>query len=214
MRNKRKNKVILKVPHTDIENNKSIDKLINNDTYKNTYNYSNLLPLVKYIELLDISRAAFERNFLDDNSNVGRRGIRYFELSTEFTSRHKIYIDINDFKDYFIEYFEFALYWIEESDGNKVLKKYKKDQINEDNQKEIFKLFFEDQWKSNRELQNMMDKSRSMISRLVNVIDSISFYFPNSSRQNRRFILRHDLEYYKDVIKYYKSYENEISHVE
>ncbi|MYL35444.1 hypothetical protein GLW08_21415 [Pontibacillus yanchengensis] len=207
----RSNIILLEIEKDIDVQNKPVEDILHSDELKEKYKFDMILPLTSYVEKLDINRVTFERHFLDDNPEIERTGIRHFKIPEGLGTRHKIYIDFDDFKDYIFRNFNISVNWFEDTNNSLERYTYSNRTIPLEIQEEIINLFFKDRWKSTRQLQEIFNKSRHMISRLVNVVDSVSFQFPGSQRTMRRFLLKYDNEHYANVISNYKSFEKKLN---
>lgn len=170
-----------------------------------------ILPLITIVDYMDISRTSFERNLLN-NENVGI-GVRCIEASGENFPRTKLFIDCEDLIKYLIKYCDLVYTSIEKINQNSLrVKHLKGEDLNKEQIEYLAKSLYTNNWKSNNNMQEMFNRSRSIIARLVHITESVSFSFPGSSRMLRRFVLDPKLpkEHYQQMMSNYKQYEKMI----
>lgn len=170
------------------------------------YGIKELVPLSQIIEHLDITRVSIERNLLNDDLKTGRKGIRHFEVKGENMPRSRLYIDRYDFLAYLFEYCNLEVTLVEHDEELDVFKirVYRGTEVPDYIKDKIGRWLVEGKWKSNRQMQEMLKRSRSMVSRLIHIVDSVQFSFPGSQRTFRRFLVHYSEFHYKMLISNYK----------
>ncbi|RTR26590.1 hypothetical protein EKG37_21210 [Robertmurraya yapensis] len=167
------------------------------------------------VDLLDLTRATFERNILE-NEIVGT-GVRHLHVTGVNFPRTRIYIEANDLIQYLIDYCSLT-YWKKEkvSDDEFRLNKLMCDQINKEDIEYLARALMDRRFKSNKQLEFEYKRTRPIVSRLSNIIESLSFSFPGSQRQLKRIVLSpaDSTEQMEEYFTYYKSYENKIVKVD
>jgi hypothetical protein len=79
----------------------------------------------------------------------------------------------------------------------------------------LAKTLIEDRLKSTKQIEEEFKRTRRIVSRLSNIMESITFAFPDSQRQLRRFVFSpsDDVGQIENYFSNYKSYENRIAKV-
>ncbi|MEQ2527620.1 hypothetical protein WMO40_12990 [Bacillaceae bacterium CLA-AA-H227] len=167
------------------------------------------------VEMLDLTRATFERNILE-NEIVGI-GVRHLHVTGVNFPRTRIYIEANDLIQYLIDYCSLTYWKKEKVTGDEYrLNKLMSDQINNEDIEYLARALMDRRFKSNKQLEVEYKRTRPIVSRLSNIIDSISFSFPGSQRQLKRMVLSptDSNEQMEAYFTNYKSYENKIVKVD
>lgn len=145
-------------------------------------NLLDLYSINELIEKLDVTRAAFERNILQ-NESIGT-GVRHIKIIGDKFSKTSIYIDALDLVDFLINYCGLK-YW---KKNEHTLTSLTKDQISKEDREYLAKTLSEGRLKTSKQLESECNRSRQVISRLIDIIETVTFAFPNSQRQLRRFV--------------------------
>jgi hypothetical protein len=173
-----------------------------------------LLTVNELVELLELTRAAFERNILENESI--NTGVRHLHVTGENFPRIRIYVDAVDLIEYLIKYCDLTYWKKEQVGGNKYLLKGLKNQlIDKEDVEYLAVALIEGRFKSSKTIENEFNRTRRIVSRLNNIIESVTFAFPGSQRQLRRFIFspKDDNFQIRDYFSGYKSYENQVTKI-
>lgn len=173
-------------------------------------NLQNLYSINELVEKLDITRAAFERNILQNESIS--TGVRHLKVTGAKFSKTRIYIDAFDLVDFLITYCGLN-YW--KKSGN-TLTSLSKEQISKEDQEYLAKSLCEGRLKTSKQLESEWNRSRRLISRLVVIMETVTFAFPNSHRQLRRFVISptDSVEGLEHYFINYQDYANKIIKVD
>jgi hypothetical protein len=178
---------------------------INKQESLQKHNIEHLIPMNNLIELLDISRSTVENNILKNEN------IRHFEVTGEKLPKNRNYFDSKDLINFLIDYCKLTYYKItEDENGNILLLELKGDEITNEERKRIEELLVNSNWASNKQLCERLSRTRRIISRLSDVVSSITFSFSDSQRHFRRFLVPENDDFYLNLIKNYKKYEEKI----
>jgi hypothetical protein len=177
-------------------------------------NIKYLSSVNELLELLGLTRAAFERNILDnDKINAG---VRHLYVTGINFPRTRIYIGAVDLIEYLVTYCGLT-YWKKEQIGadEYQLTGYSNEQIIREDIEYLAKTLIEDRLKSTKQIEEEFKRTRRIVSRLSNIMESITFAFPDSQRQLRRFVFspNDDVGQIEKYFSNYKSYENRIAKV-
>ncbi|QOK30051.1 hypothetical protein IIE26_27165 (plasmid) [Cytobacillus oceanisediminis] len=174
-------------------------------------NIQYLSSINELLDLLDITRAAFERNILE-NEKI-KTGVRHLNVTGSNFPRTRIYIGAVDLIEYLVMYCGLT-YWKKEHVGlNRYqLTGYKNKQITNQDIEYLAKTLFEGRLKSTKHIEEEFKRTRRIVSRLTNIMETITFAFPDSQRQLRRFVFapNENVDQIEDYFSNYKSYENKI----
>ncbi|OIJ13356.1 hypothetical protein BKP35_08970 [Anaerobacillus arseniciselenatis] len=211
-----KRNVVEIVLHFDADKTVSYKTVLNEikqceELKKINANVNYLLTINELIELFDLSRAAFEQNIIEnDKINTGVKHINVEGLNV---SRTRIFIDAIDLIEYLIEHCNLT-YWkkSEIKDNHFTLEALSKNDITREDVEYLAKSLFQGRLKSSKNIEGEYKRTRKMVRRLENIIDTVTFAFPGSQRQLRRFVLSplEDDTQMEHYFKHYKSYENKI----
>lgn len=172
-------------------------------------NIKYLSTVNELVELLDLTRATFERNILE--SEKINTGVRHLYVKGRNFPRTRIYVDAVDLIQYLIKYCELT-YWKRELVGQDQyqLKGLKDDSINQDDIEYLARTIIEGRLKSSKQIGEEFKRTRRIVSRLNNIMETVTFSFPDSQRQLRRFVFSPDDNTGKieDYFTRYKWYEN------
>ena len=178
-------------------------------------NLSYLSSVNELVEHLELTRASFERNLLE-NEVVGT-GVRHLNVTGDNFSRTRIYIDALDLIEYLTTYCDLT-YWKKEqsNDGLVKLSKLSGEQISSEDKEYLAKALIDGRFKSIKQIETEYKRTRRIVSRLTNIIESLTFSFPGSQRQMRRLIFSptDTVEQLESYFTNYKSYENKIVKVD
>lgn len=169
-----------------------------------------LSSINELVELLDLSRATFERNIVDNN--IVNTGVRHLDVTGKNFPRTRIYIDAVDLIEYLIKYCDLN-YWKKEKVGSQFyLKKLKEDSISKEDIQYLAESLINGRLKSSSIIEKEYNRTRRIVSRLNNIIESITFSFPKSQRKLRRFVFSptDDKNTIENYFRYYKRYEDMI----
>lgn len=166
--------------------------------------FKNLLSVNEVISLLDLSRAAIERNILD-NELIGK-GVRHLNVTGENFPKTRIFINPEDLIIYLIEHCNLEYFKLISRGDKQKLEPFSKKTLLKEDVQYLTRTLIEGRLKSSNEMQQLFGRSRAMISRLSNIVESITFSFPGSQRSLRRFIIRPEMSY-EEFEKYFHHYK-------
>lgn len=173
-----------------------------------------LLTINDIVDLLDLTRAAIERNILENE--IIKTGVRHLNVTGINFPRTRIYIDAVDLIKYLKEYCRLT-YWKKEtvSDDTYNLIGLKGDLISEENIDYLAQSLVEGRIKSGKQIEGEFNRTRRIVSRLNNIMESMTFAFPESQRQLRRFVFSpsDDHTQMEEYFGRYKNYENKINKI-
>lgn len=172
-----------------------------------------LLSINELVDLLDLTRAAFERNILENE--IINTGVRHIHVTGVNFPRTRIYIDAIDLIKFLIKYCDLT-YWkkVERENEQLHLIALTKDLISEQDIEYLALTLIEGRLKSSKIIEREFNRTRRLVSRLNNIMESITFAFPESRRQLRRFVFSEtDTRQIEDYFKHYKSHENSIKKI-
>jgi hypothetical protein len=177
-------------------------------------NLKYLLTINEIVDLIDLTRAAFERNILE-NEFIDT-GVRHLNVTGINFPRTKIYIDAIDFIKYLKEHCRLT-YWKKEtvSEDTYNLIGLKGDLISEEDINYLAQSLVEGRIKSGKQIEAEFNRTRRIVSRLNNIMESMTFAFPESQRQLRRFVFSpsDDHTQMEEYFGRYKNYENKINKI-
>ncbi len=164
------------------------------------------------VDLLDLSRDAFNRNILDNP--LLETGVRHLHITGTNFTRSKIYIDTADVMDFIIDNCDIT-YWkkFQMTDDTFQLKGVRKGEISEADREYLAKALFEGRIKSSKQIESEFNRTRHIVSRMNNVLESITLSFPGSQRQFRRFVFSPS-ETWEKVDEYFKKYKKLVDKIE
>lgn len=161
------------------------------------------------VSLLEISRAALERNILE-NKEI-ETGVRHLYVTGDNFPQTRIYIDSLELVKYLVEYCELT-FWkkVMINENSYEIRRFNKDNLTVEDMDYLAKSLAEGRFKSSKALEYQFSRTRRIVSRLTNIIDTVTFAFPGSQRQLRRFVLtpNDDKEKVENYFTNYKMYEN------
>ncbi|MCM3164718.1 MULTISPECIES: hypothetical protein [Bacillaceae] len=174
------------------------------------YGIHRLIPLNTLIELLNISRSSFERTLFKNDY------FKYYEITGENLPRNKYYVDQKDLLDFFVNHCNLNFNKIVYNDnGDKlVLHRLSKGSISIKDKEYLAELLSSGAWFSSKMMEDKFNRTRAIISRLSNVIDSVTFSFPQSNRHFRRYLIYQPDDYYLHIIKNYEKFTRLIKIIE
>lgn len=180
----------------------------------NKLNLKYLLTINELVDLLDLTRAAFERNILENG--IIETGVRHLNVTGNNFPRTKIYIDAMDLIKYLKEHCRLT-YWKKEKVSNDSynLKGLKDDFISEKDIEYLAQALVEGRIRSGKQIEGEFNRTRRIVSRLNNIMESMTFAFPESQRQLRRFVFAptEDNIQMEEYFSRYKNYENKINKI-
>lgn len=166
------------------------------------------------VESLDVTRATFERNILE-NANIDT-GVRHLYVTGINFPRTRIYIDAIDLVEYLVTFCELT-YWKKVKIGNDQyeLKALKNNSISKEDVEYLAITLIEGRLKSSKQIEGEFNRTRRIVSRLNNILETITFSFPDSQRQLRRFVFSpsDDSLQMENYFANYKRYENKVTKV-
>ncbi|MFS1519516.1 hypothetical protein V1503_24115 [Bacillus sp. SCS-151] len=175
----------------------SPSSVLNSEVLKKVYAFDYLISLPDLMEFLNLSRSAFERQLFKESE------IRHFAIKDRKTAglKYKVYIDVSDIMHFLCNEGEliFTKNMVEDND---VTQKVFTD-ISQDDKEYLVTQLLDNNWLSASKMQVYLERSRSVVSRLNGLMDTVSFKLPGSQTRLKRYIVHHDKEYYLSLLKNY-----------
>lgn len=202
------NKIIINLPTNNFDKILSLQEALayfKQEPQLINYNIVHLIPINLLIDLLNISRSSFEINMLKNEN------LRHFEITGNKLPKNRYYFDVKDIVEFLIDHCNLTYFKFQQlDDGSIRLAEQKGNQITNEDKTLLQDLLIRGSWASSKQLEEQFCRTRRIISRLQNIVDSITFSFSGSQRHFRRVLLIHNHEYYLNIIKKYKKYEEKI----
>lgn len=174
-------------------------------------NMKYLLSIKELAEILDLTRVTIERNILE-NVNINT-GVRHLDVTGANFPRTRIYIDAVDLIEYLVKYCD-LVYWkkVKIDLNHYELRRLSNELITDVEIEYLARTIIERRLRSSKHIEADFGRSRRLVSRLNNIMDTITFAFPNSKRHLRRFVFSpHDNESkMEDYFRNYNVYESSI----